>query len=127
MRSLVKKATEARKKAYAPYSKFKVGAALETVSGKVYVGCNVENSSYGLTLCAERVALFKAVSEGAKKFKRIAIVADTKRPCPPCGMCRQALYEFAPNLEVVMANTKGKTKKVKLKELLAHPFILNNH
>lgn len=127
MKTLVKKAIAARKKAYAPYSKFKVGAALETSNGKVYTGCNVENSSYGLTLCAERVALFKAVSEGVSKFKRIAIVADTKNPCPPCGMCRQALYEFAPNLEVVMANTKGKIKKVKLKELLAHPFSLNNH
>lgn len=127
MKDLVKKAVEARKKAYAPYSKFKVGAALEAANGKVFVGCNVENSSYGLTLCAERVALFKAVSEGVSKFKRIAIVADTKNPCPPCGMCRQALYEFAPNLEVVMANTKGRTRKVKLKDLLAHPFVLNDH
>lgn len=127
MKDLVKKAVDARKKAYAPYSKFKVGAALEAANGKVFVGCNVENSSYGLTLCAERVALFKAVSEGVSKFKRIAIVADTKNPCPPCGMCRQALYEFAPNLEVVMANTKGRTRKVKLKDLLAHPFVLNDH
>lgn len=124
---LVKKAIDARKHAYAPYSKFKVGAALEASNGKIYTGCNVENSSYGITVCAERVALFKAVSDGAKKFKRIAIVADTKNPCPPCGICRQALYEFSPALEVIMANTKGRTRKVKLKRLLAHPFSLNNH
>jgi len=127
MNKLVKKAIEARKKAYAPYSKFKVGAALEAANGRIYTGCNVENSSYGITVCAERVALFRAVSEGVTKFKRIAIVADTKNPCPPCGICRQALYEFAQNLEVVMANTKGRTRKVKLKKLLAHPFSLNNH
>lgn len=124
MNQLVKKAIDARKKAYAPYSKFKVGAALEATNGKIYTGCNVENSSYGLTVCAERVALFKAVSEGVKKFKRIALVAETKSPCPPCGVCRQALYEFAPNLEVVMANTRGKTKVLKLGALLAHPFSL---
>lgn len=127
MKKLLREAIEARKKAYAPYSKFKVGAAIEAANGKIYTGCNVENSSFGLTICAERVALFKAVSNGAKKFKRIAIVADTKNPCPPCGVCRQALYEFAPNLEVVMANTKGKTKVTRLGELLPHPFSLNNH
>lgn len=127
MKKLVMAALEARKKAYAPYSKFKVGAALEAANGRVYTGCNVENSSYGLTVCAERVALFKAVSDGVKKFKRIAIVADTKKPCPPCGICRQALYEFAPNIEVVMANVKGKRKVVRLSSLLAHPFSLNNH
>ncbi len=124
---LVKEAIKARKNAYAPYSKFKVGAALEAANGKIYTGSNVENSSYGLTVCAERVALFKAVSDGVKKFRRLAIVADTKSPCPPCGICRQALYEFAPNLEIVMANMKGKTKIVKLGELLKHPFSLNNH
>ena len=127
MKELVKKAIEARKKAYAPYSKFKVGAALEAANGKVYTGCNVENASYGITVCAERVALFKAVSDGVKIFKRLVIVADTKQPCSPCGICRQALYEFAPNLEVVMANTKGKTKIIKFGELLPHPFSLNNH
>jgi len=127
MNQLIKKAINARRKAYAPYSKFKVGAALVAANGKIYTGCNVENSSYGLTVCAERVALFRAVSEGVKKFKRLVIVADTKKPCPPCGICRQALYEFSPNLEVVMANTKGKTKIVKLGVLLTHPFSLNNH
>lgn len=127
MNKLVKKAIEARKKAYAPYSKFKVGAALEAANGRVYTGCNVENSSFGLTICAERVALFKAISDGVKKFKRLVVVADTKKPCPPCGVCRQAFYEFAPNLEVIMANLRGKTKTVKMKDLLSHPFSLNNH
>ena len=122
MKKLISKAREARKKAYAPYSKFKVGAALETTSGKIYTGCNVENASYAVTCCAERTALVKAVSEGAKSFRRIAVVADTKEPCPPCGVCRQALYEFAPSLEVIMANTRGKTEVVMLPDLLTHSF-----
>lgn len=127
MKKLIKLAIEARKKAYAPYSRFKVGAALEAANGKIYTGCNVENSSYGITVCAERVALFKAVSEGVKKFKKLVIVADTRKPCPPCGICRQALIEFAPHLEIVMANTKGKTRTLKLADLLPHQFSLNNH
>jgi cytidine deaminase len=122
MKKLISKAKEARKKAYAPYSGFKVGAALEAKNGKIYTGSNVENASYAVTCCAERTALVKAVSEGVKSFKRIAIVADTKEPCPPCGVCRQALYEFAPKLEVIMANARGKAEVVKLKDLLTHPF-----
>jgi cytidine deaminase len=122
MKSLVQTAKDIRQKAYAPYSKFKVGAALEAADGRVFAGCNVENASYGVTCCAERVALYKAVSEGVKKFRRIAIVASTPKPCPPCGICRQALHEFAPNLEVIMANTRGKVLTAKLSELLPLAF-----
>jgi cytidine deaminase len=122
MKKLISKAKEARKKAYAPYSGFKVGAALEAKNGKIYTGSNVENASYAVTCCAERTALVKAVSDGIKSFRRIAIVADTKEPCPPCGICRQALYEFAPRLQVIMANTKGRAEVVSLGELLTHAF-----
>lgn len=124
-KQLVKIASKARKKAYAPYSKFKVGAALEAENGKIYTGCNIENASYGITVCAERVALVKAVSEGVKKFKRIAVVASSKKPCPPCGICRQALYEFAPKMEIIMANLKGKTMSENIAKLLAHAFRVN--
>lgn len=122
MKKLIQEALAARKKAYAPYSKFKVGAALEAAGGKIFTGCNVENATYGATCCAERVAIYKAVSEGMKTFKRIAIVADMKEPCPPCGICRQVLFEFSPGLEVIMANTKGKYFSIPLKKLLAFPF-----
>jgi len=122
MKKLISKAKEARKKAYAPYSGFKVGAALEAKNGKIYTGSNVENASYAVTCCAERTALVKAVSEGVKSFRRIAIVADTKEPCPPCGVCRQALYEFAPKLEVIMANTRGQAEVISLGELLTCAF-----
>lgn len=122
MKKLIRMAIEARKSAYAPYSKFKVGAALETTDGTIFTGCNVENASYGVACCAERTALFKAVSEGVTEFVRIAVIADTAKPCPPCGICRQALFEFSPNIEVVMANTKGKTKTMKLSALLPHGF-----
>ena len=125
MKSLVAMANEARKKAYAPYSKFKVGAALESLDGRVFLGCNVENASYGATCCAERVALHKAVSEGIKKFRRIAIVANTPKPCPPCGICRQALHEFSPKLEVIMANTRGKILTARLSDLLPLAFRKN--
>lgn len=122
MKDIIEKAKAAREMAHAPYSKFKVGAALEAKDGKVYTGCNVENASYGVTCCAERTALVKAVSSGATEFKRIAIVADTREPCPPCGICRQALYEFAPKLQVIMANIAGRTETASLEELLPHPF-----
>lgn len=124
MDKLVEMAIQARKNAYAPYSKFKVGAALETVDGKIFTGSNVENSSYGLAICAERVAIFKAVNDGHKKFKRIAIAAKTKRPCPPCGACRQVLFEFADDMEVIMSTEAGKTKKTTLKKLLPESFRL---
>jgi len=126
MNRLIKKALEVRKKAYAPFSNFRVGAALEAANGRVFLGCNIENSSFGLTICAERVALFKAISDGVKKFKRIAIVADTKEPCPPCGICRQALFEFAPDIEIIMANLRGKKKVAKLSVLLPQAFRLKN-
>lgn len=121
-RKLVLEAKKARKNSYAPYSNFKVGAALLAGSGKVYTGANLENSSFGQTVCAERVALYKAVSAGGKDFKKIAIVAPGAEPVTPCGICRQALFEFSPELEVVCANLRGQVKKYTLKQLLPHPF-----
>jgi len=123
---LVRKAVEARKLAYAPYSGFHVGAALLAKDGRIFTGCNVENASYGLTVCAERVALFKAVSEGAREFLAIA-VACGKGPCAPCGACRQVLYEFAPDLLVIMSDGEGKGwTTAKLFELLPHGFGLKD-
>ncbi|MDO9391804.1 MAG: cytidine deaminase [bacterium] len=119
---LVKVAKEAKQKAYAPYSKFKVGAALLAKSGKVYTGCNVENASYGLTCCAERNAVFQAVGRGERDFIAIAIVSDSPEPTAPCGACRQVLHEFSPELEVIMAGAKGKVRTRKLKELLPDSF-----
>jgi len=121
-KKLIQKAAEARKKAYAPYSKFKVGAALLTKKGKVYTGANVENSSYGLSMCAERVALFDAVSSGEKEFSRLVIVANTRNPITPCGACRQILLEFCDDLEIISATIKGKAKGFTLKELYPFPF-----
>lgn len=119
---LVRKAVEARARAYAPYSGFSVGAALLSKDGRVFTGCNVENASYGLTVCAERVALFKAVSEGAREFVALA-VACGEGPCSPCGACRQVLYEFAPDLLLIMADKDGKTwRTARLFELLPHGF-----
>ena len=122
MKKLIRAAMKARERAHAPYSRFKVGAALEAEGGRVFTGCNVENASFGATCCAERTALFKAVSEGARAIRKIAVVADMPEPCPPCGICRQALYEFSPDLEVVMANTRGKALVMKLSELLPVGF-----
>jgi len=119
---LIKAARDARKRAYAPYSKFKVGAALECTDGSVFTGCNVENATFGATCCAERTAVFKAISEGKHKFKRIAIVADTKGPCMPCGICRQVLFEFSPEISVISANLRGKFTIAPLSELLPKPF-----
>src|SRR3954454_21251561 len=104
--SLIASARKARRNAHAAYSGFRVGAALETADGTIVTGCNVENATYGLTLCAERVAMFKAISEGHKKFRRIVVVADPAEPTPPCGPCRQILWEFAGDIEVVMANLR---------------------
>jgi len=120
--SLIQLATEARTRAFAPYSKFKVGAALESDSGEVSTGCNVEAASYGLTICAERVALVKAISEGTKGFRRIAIVADTAKLTPPCGACRQMLWEHAPDAEVILANLAGETKTYTVRALLPDGF-----
>lgn len=119
---LVAAAREARERAWAPYSTFKVGAALETAEGLIITGCNIENASYGLTICAERVAMFKALSEGHRRFVRIAVVADTVVPTSPCGACRQVLWEFGPDLEVLLANLDAITGRHRLAELLPHPF-----
>ena len=119
---LIVAARKARRHAHAAYSNFKVGAALETADGTVVTGCNVENATYGLTICAERVAMFKAISEGHRKFRRLAVVADTEAPTPPCGACRQILWEFAGDIEVVLANVKHETGRHQLSALLPLPF-----
>ena len=122
MDTLIQAALRARQNAHAPFSHFKVGAALEDAAGHIHTGCNVENASYGLTLCAERVAVFKAVSEGARQFRRAAVVADTDALTPPCGACRQILWEFCGDIELVMANLDGKSETFRLKDLLPRPF-----
>ncbi len=108
--------------AHAAFSRFKVGAALETADGKLVTGCNIENATFGLTMCAERVAMFKALSEGYRVFTRIAIVADTDDPTPPCGACRQILWEFGGNIEVTLANLTHEKGSHRLKDLLPMPF-----
>jgi cytidine deaminase len=120
--ALVEQARRARAHAVAEYSHFKVGAALETADGTIVTGCNVENATYGLTVCAERVAMFKALSEGHRSFTRVAVVADTADPTPPCGACRQILWEFGGDLEVVLANLTEITGHHRLKDLLPLPF-----
>jgi cytidine deaminase len=115
-------AIAARDHAHAPFSKLKVGAALEDESGRVYTGCNVENATYGLTICAERLAVFKAISDGARKFKRIAVAADTEVLTPPCGACRQILWEFCGNAELILVNLHGKTETLRLQDLFPRPF-----
>jgi len=114
------------KMAYVPYSRFPVGAALECEDGSVFTGCNVENAAYGPSNCAERTAVFKAVSEGRRTFRRIAIAADTERFCPPCGVCRQVLQEFAPELEVILVNNRGERRRLTLPELLPYSFGSDN-
>jgi len=115
-------ARSARLNAHAPFSKFLVGAALESADGQVITGCNVENATYGLTICAERVAMFKAISEGQRRFTRIAIVADTDEPTPPCGACRQILWELGGDLEIILGNLVAEKGVFRLAELLPHPF-----
>jgi cytidine deaminase len=122
MDQLIEAALHARQNAHAPFSHFQVGAALEDATGRIHTGCNVENASYGLTLCAERVAVFKAVSEGARQFRRVAVVADTETLTPPCGACRQILWEFCGDVELVLSNLQGKTETFRLKDLLPRPF-----
>ena len=119
---LIDAALRAREHAHAPFSKFKVGAALADDDGKIYTGCNVENATYGLTICAERVAVFKAISEGARKFRRIAVAADTPILTPPCGACRQILWEFCGDIEIVLTNLHHKTESLRLKDLFPRPF-----
>jgi cytidine deaminase len=115
-------ALKVRENAHAPFSKFKVGAAIEDVEGRIFTGCNVENATYGLTLCAERVAVFKAISEGARKFRRVAVAADTDVLTPPCGACRQILWEFCGDVEITLVNLHGKTEKFQMKDLFPRPF-----
>ena len=111
-----------RENAHAPFSGFKVGAAVEDESGRIFTGCNVENATYGLTVCAERVAIFKAISEGARKFTRVVVAADTDVLTPPCGACRQILWEFCGDVELVMTNLRGKSEKLRLAELFPRAF-----
>ena len=120
--ALAAAALQAREHAVADFSHFKVGAALETDTGEIITGCNVENASYGLTICAERVAIFKALSEGKRRFRRIAVVADTESPTPPCGACRQIIWEFCGDIEVVIANLTEIKTTVAMKDLLPLPF-----
>ncbi len=122
MDPLVTAARLARERAHAPFSRFKVGAAVEDAEGRIYTGCNIENATYGLTVCAERVAVFKAVSEGARRLRRVAVVADTTTLTPPCGACRQILWEFCGDAEVILANLRGDTETLRMRDLLPRPF-----
>ena len=122
MDPLLTAALAAREHAHAPFSRFKVGAALEDAQGAFHTGCNIENATYGLTVCAERVAVFKAVSEGARGFRRMAVAADTDTLTPPCGACRQILWEFCGDIEITLANPRGQTETWRLQDLLPRPF-----
>lgn len=122
MNDLTEAALAAREQAHAPFSKFKVGAALRDDTRRIHTGCNIENSTYGLTLCAERVAVFKAISEGARTFTHMAVAADTNVLTPPCGACRQILWEFCGNIEITMVNLGGKTETLRMSELFPRPF-----
>ena len=119
---LIQAARAVRLRAHAPFSRFLVGAALETPDGQVITGCNVESASYGLTVCAERAAVFKAVSEGHRRFVRVAVVADTPEPTPPCGACRQVLWELGGDLEVILVNLQAEKARHPLRALLPFPF-----
>ena len=120
--ALITAALNVRQNAHAPLSNFKVGAALESSDGRIYTGCNVENATYGLTLCAERVAVFKAVSEGAREFRRVVVAADTDTLTPPCGACRQILWEFCGDVEVILVNLHGERETFRLRDLFPRPF-----
>ena len=125
-RTLAKRAAAARKYSHSPYSHFKVGAALLTEGGKVYTGCNIEISSFALTICGERTALFKAVSEGERKFKAIAVATDEKSFTAPCGACRQVIMDLAGDIDFIMSNRNGEIKVMKMNELFPHPFGAKN-
>jgi cytidine deaminase len=120
--ALILAAKQARENAHAPFSDFRVGAAIRAKSGRVYTGCNVESASYGLTCCAERTAIFKAVSEGERGFEAIAVVTDTDALTPPCGACRQIIWEFCGDVPVILANLKGKVERESAAKLLPRPF-----
>lgn len=122
LQPLIEAATNARLQSVAPFSNFLVGAAVRTENGKVYVGCNVESASYGLTVCAERVAIWKALSEGERYFTELAVVADTESLTPPCGTCRQIIWEFCKHATIVLANLRGETETVSIKDLLPRAF-----
>jgi len=123
---LISVAKQARENAHAKFSNFKVGAALHTPSGKIFGGCNVENATYGLTICAERVAIFKAISEGERRFDAIAVVTDTDTLTPPCGACRQLIWEFCGDVPVILSNLKGKTETISMRTLFPKPFDSSN-
>lgn len=120
--ALITAATQARENAHAAYSNFRVGAALRATSGRIFGGCNVENATYGLTVCAERVAILKAISEGERGFDAIAVVADTDSLTAPCGACRQLIWEFCGDVPVILANLKGKTEVIAMHDLFPKPF-----
>lgn len=120
--ALISAAKQARENAHAPFSDFRVGAALRANSGRVYTGCNVESASYGLTCCAERVAIFKAVSEGERGFEALAVAVDTDALTPPCGACRQVIWEFCGDVPVILTNLKGKIEQESSGKLLPRPF-----
>lgn len=122
MDALQQVALDARERAHAPFSHFLVGAAIEAADGRIFGGCNVENSSYGLTICAERTAIFRAVAEGAKRFTRIAVVVDTPKLTPPCGACRQVLWDLCGDLEVILFNLRGERETFRLSDLLPRAF-----
>jgi len=124
--ALIAAATKVRENAHANFSNFKVGAALHSRSGKIFTGCNVENATYGLTLCAERLAIFKAISEGERQFDSIAVVTDTDALTPPCGACRQIIWEFCGDIPVVLANLKGKVEVLRMSQLFPKPFDSSN-
>jgi cytidine deaminase len=124
--ALLEAARHARENAHAPYSNFRVGAALRATSVRIFGGCNVENATYGLTVCAERVAIFKAMSEGERGFDAIAVVADTDTLTPPCGACRQLIWEFCGDVPVILANLKGKTETLQMRDLFPKPFDSSN-
>ncbi|MFN0140910.1 MAG: cytidine deaminase [Pyrinomonadaceae bacterium] len=121
-KELIEAARDVRENAYAPFSDFRVGAALETDDGEIISGCNVESASYGLTVCAERVAIWKAISQGRRKIVKIAVVADTEELTPPCGVCRQIIWEFGGDIPVVFANLSGKAETVQMRDLLPRAF-----
>ena len=121
-RALIAAAARAREHAVAPFSNFRVGAAVETEDGKVFTGCNVESASYGLTVCAERVAIWKALSEGERRFKRLAVVADTKSLTPPCGTCRQIIWEFCRDATIVLGNLRGGVETLSVSDLIPRAF-----
>ena len=124
--ALIDMAKHARENAHARFSNFRVGAGLLAASGKVFGGCNVENATYGLTVCAERVAIFKAISEGERKFDAIAVVTDTDTLTPPCGACRQLIWEFCGDVPVIMSNLKGKVEVLQMSQLFPKPFDSSN-